>query len=253
MKKVVISLISLLLLASSVLLFPRIAHAAPDRCEAINISPSGLTICAGEFGSENDCLAHILEVRTPGPSAECEQTFPFDTCAEDANGWFTCVTASGPASGCEDRNLDYRARRGFLGTTWCKLTINLTGDEGETIGIGGGGAGDYFKPTECPCPKGFTGEFCADNPAIETALGCIPTHPLYFVGSIRDLLIGVGGGIALLLMIIGAFFVLTSQGQPERVQRGKEIFVGALVGLLIMIFAVFLLQLIGVDILGLFI
>lgn len=201
-------------------------------------------------------MAHILEIRTPGASAECEQTFPFDTCAEDANGWFTCTTASGPASGCEDRNLDYRARRGFLGTTWCKLTVNLTANEGGTIGSGGtgggGGAGDYFEPLECPCPSRFTGKFCADNPAIQTALGCIPTHPLYFVGSIRDLFIGVGGGIAFLLMIIGAFFILTSQGQPERVQRGKEIFVGALVGLLFMIFAVFLLRLITADILKLF-
>jgi Na+-translocating ferredoxin:NAD+ oxidoreductase RnfD subunit len=53
-------------------------------------------------------------------------------------------------------------------------------------------------------------------------------------------------------MIIGSFFILTSQGQPERVKRGKEIFVGAIAGLFVMIAASFLMQLIGVDILGLF-
>ena len=203
-------------------------------------------------------MAHILEIRTPGASAECEQTFFFDTpdphddeCVKNNLGWFICVDTSGTAPGCEDRNLDYRARRGFLGTTWCKLTVNLSANEGETIGTGGA-SGDFFEPTTCgECPPGDEA-FCAKYPNIETALGCIPTHPVAFVSQFMIILLGVGGGIAFLLMIIGAFFVLTSQGQPERVQRGKEVFTGALVGLLMIIFGTFILELIGVDILGLF-
>jgi len=74
-----------------------------------------------------------------------------------------------------------------------------------------------------------------------------------FVGAFRDIIIGVGGGIAFLLMIVGAAFILTSRGNPEAIARGKEVFVGALTGLLIMIFSVFLLELIGSDMLGLFI
>ena len=66
------------------------------------------------------------------------------------------------------------------------------------------------------------------------------------------ILLGLGGGIAFLMMIIGAGFVLTSRGNPEAVNRGKEVFTGAIVGLLMMIFSTFLLELIGVDILGLF-
>ncbi|OGY16866.1 MAG: hypothetical protein A2785_03820 [Candidatus Chisholmbacteria bacterium RIFCSPHIGHO2_01_FULL_49_18] len=115
-----------------------------------------------------------------------------------------------------------------------------------------GGTGDYFKPEECDCDPDWRPEFCVDYPPLRTAVGCIPTHPLLFVAQFRDILIGVGGGIAFLLLIIGAFFVLTSQGDPERVKRGKEIFVGALVGLLIMIFSVFILQLTFTDILDLF-
>jgi hypothetical protein len=109
--------------------------------------------------------------------------------------------------------------------------------------------GEPFKPQECPCDPRW--ESC-DYPPIRTAIGCIPTQPLEFIGQFRDILIGIGGGIAFLLMIIGSAFILTSQGNPERIKHGKEIFVGALVGLLIMIFSVFILQLIGVDILGLF-
>ena len=114
------------------------------------------------------------------------------------------------------------------------------------------GPGEPFRPDECDCDPDWRPDFCADNPPIRTALGCIPTHPLLLIGQFRNILVGVGGGIAFLLLIIGAFFVLTSQGDPERVKRGKEIFVGALVGLLIMIFSIFILQLTFTDILDMF-
>lgn len=103
--------------------------------------------------------------------------------------------------------------------------------------------GDYFKPSLCQ--TGAEG-------VLNTAIGCIPTHPLSFLLVFTQILLGLGAGIAFLLMIVGAFFVLTSQGVPERLQRGREIFTGAIIGLLTMIFSTFLLELIGVDILGLF-
>jgi hypothetical protein len=110
-----------------------------------------------------------------------------------------------------------------------------------------------FLPSECFDCNLLTGiprELCFKYPYIKTSLGCIPTYPTSFLYSIRTILLGVGGGIAFLLMIIGAFFILTSQGQPEQAKRGKEIFVGAIAGLLMMIFSVYLLELAGVDILG---
>lgn len=111
--------------------------------------------------------------------------------------------------------------------------------------------GKYFKPPECSSGiPFFKGE--VDYPGIKTAIGCLPTYPTIFVRRIYFIFLGIGGGIAFLLMIIGAVFVLSSQGQPERVQRGKEVFIGALIGLLMMIFATFLFELIGVDVLGLF-
>jgi hypothetical protein len=108
-----------------------------------------------------------------------------------------------------------------------------------------------FSPPTCGwCPPGDE-EVCKKYPSIDTALGCIPTHPGAFLNTFLTILVFLGGGIAFLLMIIGSVFVLTSQGNPERVKRGKEVFVGALVGLLMIIFSTFLLELIGVDILGL--
>ena len=88
------------------------------------------------------------------------------------------------------------------------------------------------------------------GPGIWTALGCIPTN-------LSDILknyiftygIGIAGGIAFLLMLFGAFTVMTSAGNPENVAKGKEMITSALTGLLIIIFSVFILRLIGVDIL----
>jgi hypothetical protein len=61
--------------------------------------------------------------------------------------------------------------------------------------------------------------------------------------------ISLGGGIAFLIMGVGAFLFITSQGNPEQLQKGKEMIVSAGAGLLFIIFSIFLLRLIGVDIL----
>jgi len=50
-------------------------------------------------------------------------------------------------------------------------------------------------------------------------------------------------------MAWGAFLYITSQGNPDQLQKAKETIVSAIGGLLFIIFAVFLLRLIGFDIL----
>lgn len=88
---------------------------------------------------------------------------------------------------------------------------------------------------------------------IDTAIGPINVKsPEGFVGSILTLAIGIGGGIAILLIIFGGFQVLTSSGNPEQVKAGKEMITSAIAGLLLIIFAVFILRLIGVEILKIF-
>lgn len=88
---------------------------------------------------------------------------------------------------------------------------------------------------------------------IPTAIGDIDvSSPEAFVEAILDLAIGIGGGIAFLLIIFGAFQVLASGGKPEKIQAGKELITSAIAGLLLIIFSVFLLELIGVKILDIF-
>jgi hypothetical protein len=84
-----------------------------------------------------------------------------------------------------------------------------------------------------------------------TALGCIPNDPRDFIIWILSRAIGIGGGIAFLLMLFGGFQIITSAGNPERLNSGKDIIGSAITGLLLIIFSLFLLKLIGVDILGL--
>jgi hypothetical protein len=91
---------------------------------------------------------------------------------------------------------------------------------------------------------------CATD-EIDTALGCISTDVASggFVGSILELAIGLGGGIALLLILYGVFIVTTSAGNPDKLNQGKEIIGSAVSGLLFIILSIVLLNLIGVNIL----
>jgi len=85
---------------------------------------------------------------------------------------------------------------------------------------------------------------------INTALGCIPADSLNsFVAWFLSKLIFIASGVAFLLMAFGALKIITSAGSPEKVQAGKELITSSLAGLVFIILSLFLLKLIGVDIL----
>lgn len=87
---------------------------------------------------------------------------------------------------------------------------------------------------------------------IYTAIGCIPvSNTPEFIAWILGWAIGIGGGIALMLIIVASFQIMTSSGNPEKVQAGKELLTSAIAGLIMLIFSVFILKVIGVDILKL--
>ncbi len=87
---------------------------------------------------------------------------------------------------------------------------------------------------------------------IETAVGCINvSNPSSFITSILKIALGIGGGIAFFLMILGIFQIITSLGDPAKLNTGKELIWSAIAGLLMIIFSVFLLQFIGVQVLKL--
>lgn len=119
----------------------------------------------------------------------------------------------------------------------------------------GSGSFQVGTPTG-PAPGGSTALVsCAVgsttyNNCIATAIGDIPTDPAGFVQFVLQWAIGIAGGIAFLLMLMGAVQVITSQGNPEQLQTGKDHITSAVTGLIFITFSVVLLKIIGVDILG---
>ncbi|MBU3935246.1 hypothetical protein KJ909_01080 [Patescibacteria group bacterium] len=98
-------------------------------------------------------------------------------------------------------------------------------------------------------------EFCpgfgadSSDPRVNTALGCVPVSANDFVAWLLSWLFGVAGGIAFLLMIYGFIMMATTKGDPKAMQAARETIGSAVTGLLVSVFAVFLLRLITVDIL----
>ena len=84
-----------------------------------------------------------------------------------------------------------------------------------------------------------------------TALGCIPNDPHESVAWVLSRAVMMGGGIAFLIMLAGGFQIITSSGDPQKLNAGKDTLVSAGVGLLFIIFSVFLLRIIGMEILAL--
>lgn len=103
----------------------------------------------------------------------------------------------------------------------------------------------------CKFAEGTNCGTCVTGGGAWTAIGCIPTSPSEFMERFLSLGIGLAGGIAFLLIIFSGFQMLTSVGNPEKLNAGKELLTSAISGLILIIFSIFLLRLIGVDILGL--
>jgi len=87
---------------------------------------------------------------------------------------------------------------------------------------------------------------------INTAIGCIPiTNPTNLLTFVLPWAIGVAGGVAFILIIIAAFVIMTSAGDPQKAKAGKELLGAAIAGLLMIIFSVYLLDVIGIRIIRL--
>lgn len=130
------------------------------------------------------------------------------------------------------------------------------------VGGGFGGIGTAYccgQSTDCAALQNGTitssnntdPSLGCNNPGeVNTAIGCIPfQNKDVFVGYILKWALGIGGGIAFLLIVYSAFLIMTSTGDPERLKGGKDLMTSAISGLVLLILSVFVLQLIGVKIL----
>lgn len=87
-----------------------------------------------------------------------------------------------------------------------------------------------------------------------TPIGCIGFdfgQPGGFVQTILRFVTGIAGGLAFLGFVWGGFQLMTSGGDPGRVTSGKSMIISSIGALFLIIFSVFLLRFIGVEIIGL--
>jgi hypothetical protein len=92
-------------------------------------------------------------------------------------------------------------------------------------------------------------ECIASNRAVWTGLGCIKVSTSGFVSTIMTVGVGLAGIFALLCIIYAAFLMQTSAGNPERVKKARDYLTNCIIGLMIILFSIFILRVIGVNIL----
>lgn len=130
------------------------------------------------------------------------------------------------------------------------IHVTTDGSEGITGGenvSSPGGSTEAIETTFTPsCDEEGN---CPDE--FKTPIGTISTDPAGFATDILSLGIGIAGGIAFILMIFGAYRLMFAGGNPDAMQQGREIITAAVAGLIVVVFAIFILRLIGFTILGL--
>jgi|GEM_PF-2327287 len=86
---------------------------------------------------------------------------------------------------------------------------------------------------------------------IYTGLGCVDTSIAGITEFVFSIVLGIAGTASLFCIIISAFQMQISRGNPEQLQKAQGLVTSCITGLIVVIFSVIILQIIGVDILRL--
>jgi hypothetical protein len=84
---------------------------------------------------------------------------------------------------------------------------------------------------------------------IHTDFGCFPNDPIGFAQKFYGIGLSFVAMVALVALILGGYSILTSKGDPHRVNVGKSYIFYAISGLLLAIFGFVFIQVVLVDIL----
>jgi len=84
-----------------------------------------------------------------------------------------------------------------------------------------------------------------------SGMGCVyfSSWQVFFEKNVFGLLIGLAGIISLFCIIYAAFQIQTSSGNTEKVKKAQELLTSCIMGLMLIIFSIFILRIIGVDVL----
>ena len=84
---------------------------------------------------------------------------------------------------------------------------------------------------------------------VQTELGCMPNDPVGFVKKFYGFGLAFVGMVSLLTLMLGGYDILTSKGDPRRVNVGKSYIYSSIAGLLLAIFGYMIIRVIVVDLL----
>lgn len=79
---------------------------------------------------------------------------------------------------------------------------------------------------------------------VYTDFGCVPNDPIGFVEKFYGIGLSVIGMVAILFLIIGGYQILTSQGNPEKLQKGREYILYSVLGVLLAVFGFVFVQIV---------
>ncbi len=92
---------------------------------------------------------------------------------------------------------------------------------------------------------------CASIGGYYSTIGCIPADLSTFIGFLLTFGVGLGGLVTFGCVIYSAIMLQTSRGEADAIQKAREQLTSCIVGLIMIIFSVFILRVIGVDLLRL--
>jgi len=157
--------------------------------------------------------------------------------------WVGTYNQANPATG-RDCNISYQG-------------VDILGSVTSSFYSVGGGSGSPTPGTLAQACIYTTGQEqidcldCVNNQKGNwTVFGCLPSDPNGFAAFLLRFALGIGGGVAFLGSLLGSFYLLTSAGNPERINQGKKLLFYSITGLLVIVFAVFILQFLGLNLLG---
>ncbi len=101
------------------------------------------------------------------------------------------------------------------------------------------------SPTDTASPTDQQSTCDAATQTCQTDIGAVPTDTFGFVSVILNFAVGIGGLLALILIIWGGFRISTSNGNIEEVAKGREIITYSIVGLILILFAVIIVRVVG--------
>lgn len=84
---------------------------------------------------------------------------------------------------------------------------------------------------------------------ILTDFGCLPNNPVSFMSRMYGIGLGLLALIVIVYIIWGGYYIMTSRGNPEQLQKGRSYIFNAILGLLLGIFGFVFIQVVTSDIL----